>query len=198
MYVKNYALANTVLGSPRTTLKGLGSVTFKEEHVREVAESLLMRSILGLVELNGFEPRTEWVLSRLIWAESEDVDFALQNLHEFGMLLKGSDGRYISVDIDFDDYLSHLDSLSAQYLFSTELGQLIRNNPEVINTQATGTYLWTEEIYHKFTTGLQILITQANKEAALTNTEKDMLVGFNFSMTEVTRPVPSKNGKKGE
>ncbi|WP_347358774.1 hypothetical protein [Bdellovibrio sp.] len=198
MQAKNYALANTVLGSPRTTLKGLGSVTFKEEHVREVAESLLMRSILGLVEMGGFTPCTEWVRGRLSWAEVEDVDFALQNLHDFGMLQMGSDGRYISFDINFDDYLSHTDSLSAQYLFSTELGQLIRNNPEIINTQATGTHLWSEDIYHKFVTGLQILITQANKEASMSSDEKDMLVSFNFSMTEVTRPVSSTSTKKGE
>lgn len=185
------------MGTPRTYIKSVGSVTFKTEDVREVAESLLMRSILGLIEVEGFVPLVQWVHPRLNWADPKEIIYALKSLSEFGMLRQGSDGKYISIEINFDDYLSHSENLNAQYLFSTELGQLIRKNPDVINTLATGTYLWNEEIYKKFAAGIGILIEQANMEAR-NIAENDMLVGFNFSMTEVTRPLPDKSFDKGE
>lgn len=188
---------NVRLDAPRTFVESLGSITFREEHVREVAESMLMRSILGLIDLDGFEATTEWVQKHLNWADPKEVDYALQDLQEFGMLKKRKDGRYISFGINFDDYLSHIDSVAAQYLFSSELGQLIRKYPNIINTQTTGTYLWNEEIYRKFSAGIEILISQANMEARNSSSNNDMLVGFNFSMTELTRPVPVKS-RKGE
>lgn len=181
---------------PRTYIESIGSVTFKEEDVREVAESLLMRSIFGLIELDGFEPSVEWIQPRLNWADTNEVNYALKRLNEFGMLIQ-ADGKYLCVNINFDDYLSQPESLSAQYLFSTELGQLIHKYPKIINTQATGVYLWNESIYRKFAHGIEILINQANMEAR-NSQGKDMLVAFDFSMTEVTRAVSAETKDQGE
>ncbi|WP_415063170.1 DUF4423 domain-containing protein [Bdellovibrio sp.] len=187
---------DTRVDTPRTFIEDMGSITFKEEHVREVAESMLMRSILGLIDLDGFEASVEWLQKHLNWADPKEVEYALQDLQEFGMLKSRPDGSYISFGINFDEYLSHIDSVAAQYLFSSELGQLIKKCPNIINTQTTGTYLWNEEIYRKFSSGIEILISQANMEAR-NSSINDMLVGFNFSMTELTRPVPVKS-RKGE
>lgn len=131
---------DNLVGIPRTYIDSIGSVTFKEEDVREVAESLLMRSIIGLIELEGFDPSSQWIQPRLSWADANEISYALKRLNEFGMLNQ-TDGKYLCLNISFDDYLSQAESLSAQYLFSTELGQLIHKYPEIINTQATGVYL---------------------------------------------------------
>lgn len=181
---------------PRTYIDRFGSITFKEEDVKEVAESLLMRSIFGLIGLEGFEPSVQWIYAQLNWADPSEISYALNRLKEFGMLVQ-IEGKYVSIDLDFEDYLSNEAILSTQYIFSTDLSQLIQKNTAIINSKSTGVYLWTEDIYKKFFHGIEILIKQANMEAR--NTEgKDMLVAFDFSMTEVTRTLVAESKDKGE
>ena len=191
MRISEYSIGNSTV---RLAFADGHSFYITEDSANRITASLVANSILSLLGDLNFKNDLNWLKAKLSWADTEEIEESYIFLQELGAIRYSIDGKPIAAEINRFSVTKNAEAqVMKNYLFISELSQLIAKQPEIVNYTQVGTNLWNEETYYYFIENFQKLVRDCNDRAESV-VGNDMVVGISMQVTEVSRPEPK--GKK--
>ena len=191
MRISEYSTGNSTV---RLAFADGHSFYITEDSANRITASLVANSILSLLGDLNFKNDLNWLKAKLSWADAEEIEESYIFLQELGAIRYSIDGKPIAAEINRFSVTKNAEAqVMKNYLFISELSQLIAKQPEIVNYTQVGTNLWNEETYYYFIENFQKLVRECNARTESV-TGNDMVVGISMQVTEVSRPEPK--GKK--
>ena len=191
MRISEYSTGNSTV---RLAFADGHSFYITEDSANRITASLVANSILSLLGDLNFKNDLNWLKAKLSWADTEEIEESYIFLQELGAIRYSIDGKPIAAEINRFSVTKNAEAqVMKNYLFISELSQLIAKQPEIVNYTQVGTNLWNEETYYYFIENFQKLVRDCNDRAESV-VGNDMVVGISMQVTEVSRPEPK--GKK--
>ncbi len=191
MRISEYSTGNSTV---RLAFSDGHSFYITEDSANRITASLVANSILSLLGDLNFKNDLNWLKAKLSWADAEEIEESYIFLQELGAIRYSIDGKPIAAEINRFSVTKNAEAqVMKNYLFISELSQLIAKQPEIVNYTQVGTNLWNEETYYYFIENFQKLVRECNARTE-SATGNDMVVGISMQVTEVSRPEPK--GKK--
>lgn len=191
MRISEYSTGNSTV---RLAFADGHSFYITEDSANRITASLVANSILSLLGDLNFKNDLNWLKAKLSWADAEEIEESYIFLQELGAIRYSIDGKPIAAEINRFSVTKNAEAqVMKNYLFISELSQLIAKQPEIVNYTQVGTNLWNEETYYYFIENFQKLVRECNARAESV-VGNDMVVGISMQVTEVSRPEPK--GKK--
>jgi hypothetical protein len=168
------------------------TLQYNKGAVLELSRNLLWQSVVNLIPHADFQPTIEWVRSKLPSLSFEEAGSTIEALRLEGFLNKSFDGKWLEVNINFQDYLGRPEILESQFIISNEVASLIQESrrPYVYQTFV----LSSESAYVKWANAVHSATVEFRKTSEEMNgNERTILYALAINGADVSQLKKGSN-----